>query len=88
MPSMAADPLNATAGVPYDLLADLRSLCPVSRTASGAYFLARHEDVLAATKNIDVFQASFRAAGDHLHFPAEPAKIAPALGGIGGIGVR
>jgi cytochrome P450 len=60
---MVADPLDAMAGVPYDLLADLRSLCPVSRTASGAYFLARHEDVLAATKKIDVFQASFRAAG-------------------------
>jgi cytochrome P450 len=63
MPSMVADPLDATAGVPYDLLADLRSACPVSRTASGAYFLAGHDDVLAATKNIDVFQASFRALG-------------------------
>jgi cytochrome P450 len=63
MPSMAPDPLDATAGVPYGLLADLRAGCPVSRTASGAYFLARHDDVLAATKNLDVFQASFRAAG-------------------------
>jgi cytochrome P450 len=63
MPSMAPDPLDATAGVPYGLLADLRAGCPVSRTASGAYFLARHDDVLAAAKNLDVFQASFRAAG-------------------------
>jgi cytochrome P450 len=60
---MGADPLDASAGVPYDLLASLRGVCPVSRTPSGAYFLARHDDVLAATKDIDIFQASFRAAG-------------------------
>ncbi len=60
---MVADPLDASAGVPYDLLADLRDACPVSCTPSGAYFLARHGDVLAATKSIDVFRASFRAAG-------------------------
>ncbi len=60
---MAADPLDATAGVPYDVLADLRAACPVSRTASGAYFLARYDDVLAATRNVDTFQASFRAPG-------------------------
>jgi cytochrome P450 len=63
MQSMNPDPLDATAGVPYDLLADLRATCPVSRTASGAYFLARHDDVLAATKNLDAFQANFREAG-------------------------
>ncbi len=60
---MVADPLDATAGVPYDVLADLRGGCPVSRTGSGAYFLARFDDVLAATKNVAVFQASFRAPG-------------------------
>lgn len=60
---MTADPLDATAGVPYDLLAELRAKCPVSQTASGTYFLARHDDVLAATKNLDAFQASFREPG-------------------------
>src|SRR5260221_1780427 len=60
---MVADPLDAGAGVPYGALAELRGACPVSRTASGAYFLARHDAVLAATKDIDVFQASFRAPG-------------------------
>ena len=60
---MVADPFDATAGLPYDLLAELRGMCPVSQTESGAYFLARHDDVLAATKAIDVFQASFRAPG-------------------------
>jgi cytochrome P450 len=60
---MVADPIDASAGVPYELLASLRGECPVSRTAAGAYFLARHDDVLAATKDIEVFQASFRAPG-------------------------
>jgi cytochrome P450 len=60
---MTRDPLDATAGVPYDVLADLRATCPVSRTPSGAYFLARRDDVLAATKDLDAFQASFRESG-------------------------
>jgi len=63
MRPMTRDPLDATAGVPYDLLTDLRATCPVSTTPSGAYFLARHDDVLAATKHLDAFQASFREAG-------------------------
>jgi cytochrome P450 len=63
MSAMAADPLDASAGVPYATLAELRDTCPVSLTPSGAYFLARHDDVFAATKNIDAFQASFRAPG-------------------------
>lgn len=58
-----ADPLDATLGVPYELFATLRAECPVSRTMSGAYFLAGHDDVLAATKNIAAFQASFREPG-------------------------
>jgi Quinohemoprotein amine dehydrogenase, alpha subunit domain III len=32
MPLMMADPLDASAGVPYDVLAELRDACPVSRT--------------------------------------------------------
>ena len=70
---MVADPLDASAGVPYEALAELRTACPVSRTPSGAYFLARRDDVLAATKNIAVFQASFRAAG--VVVPAEEQLI-------------
>ena len=60
---MVADPLDASAGVPYEALAELRTACPVSRTPSGAYFLARRDDVLAATKDVDTFQASFREPG-------------------------
>ena len=70
---MATDPLDASSGVPYEALAELRERCPVSRNSSGGYFLARHDDVLAATKNIEVFQASFRAAG--VVVPAEEQLI-------------
>lgn len=58
-----ADPLDASAGVPYERLAELRAECPVSRTASGAWFLTRYADVLAATKDVEAFQASFREPG-------------------------
>ncbi len=60
---MTADPLDATGGVPYAILAHLRAECPVSTTVSGAVYLAGHDDVLAATKNIETFQASFREPG-------------------------
>ena len=70
---MATDPLDATGGVPYDLLAELRDGCPVSTTQMGAYFLARHADVAAATKDLDTFQASFREPG--VVVPAEEQLI-------------
>jgi cytochrome P450 len=57
------DPLDTSGGVPYEALATLRRECPVSRTASGAYFLARHADVAAAAKDVGTFQASFREPG-------------------------
>ena len=60
---MSFDPLDTADGVPYQVLADLRATCPVSRTASGTYFLAGHDDVLAATKKIHAFRASFRETG-------------------------
>ncbi len=63
--------------MPYDVLAELRDACPVARTPSGAYFLASHDDVLAATKNIEAFQASFRAAG--VVVPAEEQLISEIL---------
>jgi cytochrome P450 len=59
----ATDPLDISAGIPYEHLARLRAECPVSQTASGAWYLARYEDVLAATKDLDAFQASFREPG-------------------------
>ena len=45
------------------VLAELRTTCPVSRTPNGAWFLARNADVLAATKDVHTFRASFREPG-------------------------
>jgi cytochrome P450 len=56
-----ADPLGEPADSP--VLAALRREAPVTRTPSGPWFLARHADVLAATKDVDAFVASFRAPG-------------------------
>ena len=63
MDDVLSDPLDNSRGVPFATLAALRRGCPVSQTASGAYFLARYDDVLAATKNVATFQASFRQPG-------------------------
>jgi len=46
-----------------DELARLRREEPVSRAPSGSWFLARFDDVLAATKDPDTFIASFREPG-------------------------
>lgn len=48
---------------PHDLFASLRSGCPVARTDSGAWYLARHADVLAATKDVHTFVGNFREPG-------------------------
>lgn len=42
---------------------ELRAQRPLSRLASGAWYLARHDDVLAATKDVHSFLASFREPG-------------------------
>src|SRR4051812_9791311 len=55
------DPLSAPADAPG--LEDLRDHCPVVRTAAGPWYLARHADVLAATQDIELFEASFREPG-------------------------
>ncbi len=44
-------------------LEQLRAQCPVTRTPSGAWFLARHTHVVSAAKDVDTFVASFRAPG-------------------------
>ncbi|WP_436772589.1 cytochrome P450 [Yinghuangia sp. YIM S09857] len=55
------DPLSPTVN-PAELDA-LRSGCPVSRTERGWWYLARHDDVLAATEDIPGYRASFRDPG-------------------------
>ena len=55
------DPMTA----PFDEpgLAELRQRCPVTHTPSGAWYLARFDDVVHATKDVDRFVASFREPG-------------------------
>jgi cytochrome P450 len=57
------DPLDATAADNLDGLARLRAEAPVHRCPAGAWFLARYDDVLAATKDVETFRASFREPG-------------------------
>jgi hypothetical protein len=58
---MVFDPLVADFDDPE--LVELRRSCPVSRTGSGAWFLARYEDSVAGAKDVDRFVASFREPG-------------------------
>src|SRR5262245_16197474 len=44
----AFDPLDARDGIPHAGLARLRAERPVHRTPAGVFYLALHEDVLAA----------------------------------------
>jgi cytochrome P450 len=55
------DPLSAPPDSPG--LEELRTGCPVVRTPAGPWYLARHDDVLAATQDLELFQASFREPG-------------------------
>ena len=57
------EPFESLAEVPYAALAELRRSEPVALTPSGGFFLALQDDVLAATKDIDTFIASFREPG-------------------------
>jgi cytochrome P450 len=57
------DPLDATTADNLDGLAALRDSEPVHRCPGGAWFLARYDDVLAATKDVETFRASFREPG-------------------------
>jgi cytochrome P450 len=57
----AFDPLSAPGDSPG--LEELRARCPVAHTPGGPWYLARYDDVLAATQDVDLFQASFRQPG-------------------------
>lgn len=55
------DPLRAPGDSPD--LEELRHGCPVAHTPDGPWYLSRHADVLAATQDVELFQASFRQPG-------------------------
>jgi cytochrome P450 len=56
------DPYTSGESVPYALFAEMRAKCPVARIPIG-WYLSRLDDVVAASKLVDTFVASFRAPG-------------------------
>ena len=56
------DPFTQTESVPHNLFARLRAECPVARVPVG-WYLSKRDDVVAASRDTDVFVASFRAPG-------------------------
>lgn len=59
-------------GVPFDVLARIRSEQPVYRTPSGSWYLSRHEDIEAALVDVDTFRAEL---GPITGIPAGVATI-------------
>lgn len=57
------DPMDTADGIPYGVYARLRREQPISKTRSGDWFIARQDDLIAATKEVDVFRASMREPG-------------------------
>ena len=57
------DPLDISQGIPHEGYRRLRAELPISRTPSGAWFLARQADVLAAANDVHTFRSSFRDPG-------------------------
>ena len=53
------DPLAAAEAVPHAELAELRARCPVASTPSGTWYLSRHEQVVAASRDVIGFEGSF-----------------------------
>jgi cytochrome P450 len=62
MTTIDFDPFQARDDVPHELFTRLRRECPVARTPTG-WYLARQDDVLEATKQVDTFVSSFREPG-------------------------
>ena len=57
------DPMDTGARIPFDVYARLRRETPISKTKGGAWFIARQDDLIAATKDVDAFRASMREPG-------------------------
>ena len=57
------DPMATATGIPFDVYTRLRREQPISKTRGGAWFIARQEDMIAATREVDVFRASMREEG-------------------------
>jgi cytochrome P450 len=62
VPAGVFDPLAPTNEVPHDQLGRLRRECPISRTPTGTWYLARHADVAAASRDVERIESAFLAA--------------------------
>lgn len=57
------DPMDTSLGIPHDVYRRLRAEQPISKTRTGAWFLAKQVDVIAAANEVEVFRASMRDPG-------------------------
>lgn len=57
------DPMDTAERIPHDVYAQLRREQPISKTSTGAWFLSKHADLIAAAKEVDTFRASMREPG-------------------------
>jgi cytochrome P450 len=55
------DPLAPVDEVPHERLGHLRRECPISRTPSGPWYLARHADVVTASRDVERIESAFLA---------------------------
>ncbi|MGQ0832175.1 MAG: cytochrome P450 [Microthrixaceae bacterium] len=63
-PAHVFDPLAPTTEVPHDELGRLRRACPISQTPNGTWYLARHADVVAASRDVERIESAFLAPDD------------------------
>lgn len=55
------DPLAPTNEVPHGELGRLRRSCPISQTPTGTWYLARHADVVTASRDVARIESAFLA---------------------------
>lgn len=60
-PADAFDPLAPTNEVPHEQLGELRRACPISHTPGGTWYLARHADVVTASRDVERIESAFLA---------------------------
>ncbi len=57
------DPMDTADGIPHEVYKRLRLEQPISKTSTGAWFIAKQADLIAAAKEVEVFRASMREPG-------------------------
>ena len=62
-PGFDWDPMDTATGIPHDIYRRLRREAPISRTSTGAWFIAKQDDLIAATRDVESFRASMREEG-------------------------